>query len=179
MNKIVDYDDLIPVSIMINAVETDDQVGALLRFHLLIERLLIVFLESKIAEKKLDKIPRLFGHKIEQSKKLGLPQEICEAIRCINDMRNSIAHILNGKFTDRLDENLLQDLKNKVNRLEWVRKLGGLSIIKLRLPLKYGEKIIYINDGEVTDLVILASSLLSEMSRFIKLSQRFDYTTLK
>ncbi|MDH0654840.1 hypothetical protein N5D11_01670 [Acinetobacter johnsonii] len=52
------YDELIPLSIMVNAAETDDQVGALLRFHLLIERLLVVFLEFKISEKKLKKLNR-------------------------------------------------------------------------------------------------------------------------
>ena len=68
------YDGLIPLSIMVNAAETDDQVGALLRFHLLIERLLVVFLEFKISEKKLDQVPRLFGKKIEKAKSLDLPK---------------------------------------------------------------------------------------------------------
>lgn len=41
MSKIIDHNELIPTTLIINAVETDDEVGASLRFHLLMERLLI------------------------------------------------------------------------------------------------------------------------------------------
>ena len=173
------YDGLIPLSIMVNAAETDDQVGALLRFHLLIERLLVVFLEFKISEKKLDQVPRLFGKKIEKAESLDLPKKICDVIRCINDLRNSIAHIINGKFTDTLDNEILQDLKNKVGELHWVKNIGGIDDVQLSLPLKSGEKVFNINENPVTDLIILALSLLVEMTQYIKSLERLDYSKLK
>lgn len=179
MSKIIDHNELIPTTLIINAVETDDEVGASLRFHLLMERLLIVFLESKIADNKLDKIHRQFGQKLEQSEKLGLLKEICNAIRCVNDIRNSISHIIDGKFIDSIDEHLLNELKKQVENLEWVKQLGGLKIIKLKIPSKFGERVIMINESKITDLTILAMSILSEMTRYIKSLKSLDYSTLK
>ncbi len=100
-------------------------------------------------------------------------------IRCINDLRNSIAHIINGKFTDTLDNEILQDLKNKVGELHWVKNIGGIDDVQLSLPLKSGEKVFNINENPVTDLIILALSLLVEMTQYIKSLERLDYSKLK
>ena len=79
---------------IIAAAETEDEMGCVLRFHLMLESLLLFYLEEKCQGEvgKYAKPPRDFGQKLGMATAFGMPLQIAAVIHQINNMRNKLAH---------------------------------------------------------------------------------------
>ena len=104
------------VSTVINAVETDDELGTVLRFHWLIEAMLVEYLKEKRRGDigRIVREPRDFGMKLALSAAFGMPLPIAKVIYQINLIRNKIAH---SKSTC-IENGDLKELVRLVNKLE-------------------------------------------------------------
>ncbi len=81
-------------NLLLQAMETEDDVGRILRSHLLIEQTIETFLGWTITDnmKPVVKVPQQFNQKIVLATALGLPQQIAVAASTLNTIRNKVAH---------------------------------------------------------------------------------------
>ncbi|WZB72117.1 hypothetical protein WJ968_11240 [Achromobacter xylosoxidans] len=80
--------------LVIAATETEDELGTVLRLHLLIEAFLDELLGRQISADLKPFIPtmRSFSDKLGYAYALGLPLSLAAVVRQINGMRNKLAH---------------------------------------------------------------------------------------
>lgn len=109
----LNVDELAGTEILICAAETEDDMGCVLRFHLMLERLLSFYLKEKCNGEIAiyAKSPRDFGQKLGLAAAFGLPLPIAAVINQVNKMRNKLAH---GKNT-AIDKGDVQQLSRLVN----------------------------------------------------------------
>lgn len=102
------------VNLLIAAAETDDEIGLVLRIHLLVEKVLIWYIGLRIQGELVGYVkgPREFGGKLSLAAAFGLPVAFVRAIHQVNVIRNQLAH---GSSTLMPDQ--VQQLERQVNRL--------------------------------------------------------------
>ncbi|WP_145510907.1 hypothetical protein [Yersinia kristensenii] len=167
----------IDTNIIIKAVATDDEIGVLLRFHLIAEQILTEFLNRKINSGEINKVPRLFGEKIKKAKATGMPVETCRAISVLNEMRNDIAHITDGVICDEISDSRMHELKLAVSELPRVKSdAGSIDKLFVSLPPKSGDKRYVVGDGKITDLIIFAMNLIADAVTFLDSEQKSKQT---
>jgi len=90
----ISVEELANTDILVAAVETEDEMGCVLRFHLMLERLLTFYLREKCKGEiaTYAKPPRDFGQKLGLAAAFGLPLPIAAVIHHVNGMRNKLAH---------------------------------------------------------------------------------------
>jgi len=111
---------------LIAAVETEDDIGTVLRMHLIVERLLVFYLDRvRIGEiKKYIPKPRTFSGKLSLSVALGFPMPLIRIAHYINKIRNKLAHNIESSINpDDIKElarkvNLLSELDNSFTSIE-------------------------------------------------------------
>ncbi|MGC8343649.1 hypothetical protein [Pantoea ananatis] len=102
---------------MITASVSDDDVGVLLRIHLISERFLQGYISAAINEGDLfsgenrdkDKCKMSYFSKLKCAKHHGLPEPTFDALQALNDGRNDMAHEI-GK--DKISESLLDAIES-------------------------------------------------------------------
>lgn len=111
----LNVEELADTAILIAAAETEDEMGCVLRFHLMLERLLTFYLKEKCKGEiaVYAKLPRDFGHKLGLAAAFGLPLQIAAVIHHVNGMRNKLAH---GRKT-KIDQGDAQQLSRLVNSM--------------------------------------------------------------
>ncbi|WP_272971067.1 hypothetical protein [Comamonas terrigena] len=84
--------------VLIAALETDDDIGAVLRAHLQAEEFLNWYLSERIQGDLATyvKPPRDFGGKLSTAAALGLPLEFAGVAHQLNNIRNKLAHRIDG-----------------------------------------------------------------------------------
>lgn len=109
----LDIQELSDTAILIAAAETEDEMGCVLRFHLMLERLLTFYLQVKCKGEvgKYAKPPRDFGQKLGLAAAFGLRLPIAAVIYQVNAMRNKLAH--GGKAV--IDQGDIKQLCRLVN----------------------------------------------------------------
>ncbi|EPZ8123757.1 hypothetical protein ACXV6R_001568 [Yersinia enterocolitica] len=159
----------IDTNIIIKAVATDDEIGVLLRFHLIAEQILTEFLNRKVKLSEIEKIPFHFGKKIEKAITAGMPVEICSAISVLNEMRNDIVHITDGVICDEISDSRMHELKLAVSELPRVKSdAGSIDKLFVSLPLKSSDKEYFVGEGKITDLIIFAMNLIADAVTFLE-----------
>ncbi len=101
--------------VLLAAAETEDEIGCILRIHLLIEQLLNFYIDQKRVGdlKPFVKEPREFAQKLSLATAFGLPTHFAAVAHQVNNMRNKSAHRMNAGF----DDGDIQQLARVVNKL--------------------------------------------------------------
>ncbi|MGE4879076.1 hypothetical protein [Yersinia enterocolitica] len=103
--------------------ETDDNLGSVLRVHLLSEMFLEAFICSSVGNKELfdpkplDKVRfnLTYSNKLKLALKLGLPTPIFKAMDTLNDLRNGFAHNLGQS---EIKDSYLESMISHINKIE-------------------------------------------------------------
>lgn len=123
------------VNIIIAAAETEDELGCVLRFHLMLESLLSFYLDEKCQGElgKYAKPPRDFGQKLGMAAAFGIPMQVAAVIYQVNNMRNKLAH----GHSPRLDKGDVQQLARLVNLMSAIDpEFTPLEDRYIKLPVK-------------------------------------------
>lgn len=82
------------IALLNDAFRTEDEIGIVLRLHLLLEQFLTAFLRLKVTADltKFVPIPRNFGDKLSLSVAFGLNLDLSNSIYHFNKIRNRLAH---------------------------------------------------------------------------------------
>ena len=104
----------IDVNVLMDAFDTEDDVGAVLRGHLLAEQFLNWYIERRLVGELSSYVrpPREFGGKLGIAAALGLPLEFAAVARQLNNIRNKLAHSLH-----KLNPSQVEQLGRDVNKL--------------------------------------------------------------
>lgn len=140
--------------IISDAAETEDELGCVLRFHLMLESLLAFYLEEKCQGEvgKYAKPPRDFGQKLGMAAAFGIPMQMAAVIQQVNNIRNKLAH---GR-SPQLDNGDVKQLTRLVNSMSSIDpEFTPLEKRYIEFAVKRpGEKIIFGKEGLRIDFVI-------------------------
>ncbi|WP_455910554.1 hypothetical protein [Pseudomonas putida] len=136
------------------AVDTEDEMGCVLRFHLMVENLLVFYLKQKCHGEVAvyAKVQREFGQKLGLAAAFGLPLPIAAVIHQINSMRNKLAH---GAKT-AIDPGDVQQLTRLVNKMSQIDTslLPPEKAYLESLQKNPGKKMKYGTEGPRVDFLI-------------------------
>ena len=152
------------ISRVTSAIETDDEIGTVLRLHLLIEEALDVFVQEK-REGDIAVIvrqPRDFGMKLSLATAFGLPVEFGLVIRKINAIRNNLAHAR----SDELVDNDIRELARLANKLSNV--VCGFVVLEERSLEWSQRKLAFGKHGNRIDFIIVVFALFEAYIRWNK-----------
>lgn len=149
------------------AVDTEDEMGCVLRFHLMVENLLVFYLKQKCQGEVAvyAKVQREFGQKLGLAAAFGLPLPIAAVIHQVNAMRNKLAH---GAKTaiDPGDVQQLTRLVNKMSQLD--PHLLSPEEVSLESVLKNpGKKMKYGKEGARVDFLIAGLAFLGSATKVL------------
>ncbi|MFB3301891.1 hypothetical protein [Pseudomonas sp. AMR01] len=146
------------VEIIIAAAETEDELGCVLRFHLMLESLLSFYLDEKCQGEvgKYAKPPRDFGQKLGMAAAFGIPMQIAAVIHQVNNMRNKLAH----GHSPRLDKGDVKQLARLVNLMSSIDpEFTPLEKRYIKLPVKRpGEKLTFGKEGPRIDFLMACTA---------------------
>ncbi|WP_338490968.1 hypothetical protein VRC18_11440 [Pseudomonas trivialis] len=146
------------VEIIIAAAETKDELGCVLRFHLMLESLLLFYLDEKCQGEvgKYAKPPRDFGQKLGLAAAFGIPMQIAAVIHQVNNMRNKLAH----GHSPRLDKGDVKQLARLVNLMSAIDpEFTPLEKRYIELPVKRpGERITFGKEGPRIDFLMACTA---------------------
>ncbi|MFM0058547.1 hypothetical protein PQR64_23275 [Paraburkholderia phytofirmans] len=79
---------------IIAAAETDDEIGCVLRLHLQVEQLLVVYLSTKLKAPITEYVqePQEFSRKLALAVAFGFPLPFAAVAKQVNRIRNELAH---------------------------------------------------------------------------------------
>ena len=139
---------------VINAVETEDELGTVLRVHWLVEKLLVEYLKTKRKGEigSIVREPRDFGMKLSLATAFGIPLPIAKVMYQINVIRNKLAHAKSTNIEDG-------DLKELVRLINLISEIGveftPVENRYLEMPVKRpGERLAFGEHGNRVDFVI-------------------------
>ncbi len=152
---------------ILRAVEADDELACVLRFHLLLERSLNFYVDRHRVGELKTYIPDSwqYSQKLGVAVAFGLPPALAATYYQINKMRNAVAH---GAKTD-LDPKGVEQLARCVNRLSELDasfkpvQAQYISIHKLH----QGRKVAFGEAGPRMDFVLCAMAFLRFATRWM------------
>lgn len=110
-----DFINVLDINVIIALLDTNDDIGAVLRIHFLLENLLELWC-SKITgyEDFFDFDDRIsFNMKLKLAKKLEMNPEVASFIKVFNTFRNDMAHLKGSIISD----DVLDKLRHALNRI--------------------------------------------------------------
>ncbi|MDH1499314.1 hypothetical protein [Comamonas terrigena] len=150
----------VDIQLLWQAAETEDDIGAVLRCHLLTEKFLIWFLETKLSKelRVYIKEPREFGGKLSLAVALGLPLEFAAVAKQLNNVRNDLAHRPSG-----LDPSQVEQLGRMVEGLKAIdSSIEPLAKCWIEVPAKReGQRYTYGEGSPRNDFCIAAMWFLA------------------
>lgn len=153
------------VETLIALAETKDEVGSVLRAHLLVERFLVSFIDvARVGDRAhLIKQPRDFATKVGLATALGLPLPFASAAYELNVIRNSLAHRM-----EPIDPSQVAQFAREVDKaVNVVPNFVPLKIRSLELAQKRPGERIRFGAGVRTDFVIAAIALLAAVIEWL------------
>lgn len=149
------------------AVETEDEMGCVLRFHLMVENLLVFYLKQKCQGEVAvyAKVQREFGQKLGLAAAFGLPLPIAAVIHQVNAMRNKLAHGAKAA----IDPGDVQQLTRLVNNMSKIDPhLLPPERVTLESPQKNpGKKMKYGTEGPRVDFLIAGLAFWGSATRVL------------
>lgn len=111
----INIENLFQPDVLEAAAETEDEIGCVLRIHLLVEQLLNFYIDQKrVAEiKPFIKEPREFNQKLALATAFGMPTQFAAVAHQINNIRNKSAH----RMSATLGDGDVQQLARLVNKM--------------------------------------------------------------
>lgn len=123
-------DGLLDFQTLVQACETEDEVGYVLRLHLAFERMIEFYISKSATPEMLSfaEKEKEFSRKVECAVFLWLPLTIANVARCIGQIRNKVAHELK-LFNRHKHEHLIKLVdEGLVHCLEGRKKLSDYKI---------------------------------------------------
>lgn len=154
----VEYFGSIP-AVIINGAETDDEIGTVLRMHLLVESVLRFYVTSHPAELSV-KDNDGFAKVANVAKSIGMPQEIIDAALQLNKVRNRIAHNIGAT----LEVGEISELARRFDGIavaveDWVPiRRRYIDVINLKKG-----KVTFGAEGLRLDFLLICTHLYSEL----------------
>ena len=163
----MNIDKLFDIETMMAAMETEDEVGCVLRIHLMAENVLVNYIDAvknPETEKYLGKM-RDYGVKMAVAAALGMPKSILQVLFHVNRIRNDFAH----RGASNLDAGDVQNLQRFVDEVGSVRP-GYESVKKQGIEYADGRKFLYSEGGVRTDFIISAMVFMRDAAFVIVLA---------
>ncbi|WP_434729011.1 hypothetical protein [Pseudomonas soli] len=156
----LDLDGLLDFQTLIQACETEDEVGCVLRLHLAFERM-IDFYISKAANPEMLSFAekeKEFSRKVERAVFLGLPLTIANVARHVGQIRNKVAHELKPINRHKLDHLIKVIDENLICCLDGEKKL---SDYKIELVGKSPDEVVRLGThGDRYDFIVAVAAAL-------------------
>lgn len=153
--------------ILIAAAETEDEIGCVLRIHLMIEQFLTVYVREKRQPelKAFVSSPREFGQKLSYSTAFGLPLPIAAVAHQINNIRNKMAHNMDQSFND----GDIQQLARLVNQMSAIdTSFTPVEKRTISIPVKRpGETLTYTTESNRIKFLISSLSFWATAVRWL------------
>lgn len=154
---------------LIAAAETEDELGSVLRFHLVTESLLSFYINerNKGELSKYAKEPNNFGGKLGLAAALGFPIPLARIAHQINKIRNKLAH----EPQSSINNGDLSELVRNVNRLKEIEPdFTPVEKRYLELSIKHpGERLLFGKHGNRIDFVLAAFTFYSAAPKHLLL----------
>ena len=151
---------------LIDAAESEDEIGVVLRMHLALEKILNHFLRSHITSdlSPYVKIPSYMAQKIALAAAFGMPVPFLAAAHEVNHIRNGIAHDGNALAQDKVDQ-----LARKVNSIASINP-SFHPLDKRYIEFSQtqpGKKFGFGTCGVRVDFLIATFALITELAQWI------------
>jgi hypothetical protein len=156
---------------LIQAAETEDEIGLVLRMHLALDKVFDHYLSSRITSELAPyiKIPKYSAQKIPLAALMGMPLPFLASARELNGIRNGLAH----------DDGILT--KDRVG--QFARQVDSIKSIDASFDplakryvelsrLRPGEKQSFGVSGVRVDFLIASSVLVATMARWVVAQER-------
>lgn len=157
---------------LIDAAETEDEIGVVLRMHLALEKVLNHFLRSQITSELAPyiKVPGYTAQKIALSAAFGMPVPFLAAAHELNRIRNGIAHDGNALAQDKVDQ--------LARQVDSIRSISPSFSPLAKRYIEFsqaqpGKKFTFGTSGARVDFLIATFALLTEMAQWLA-SQRSE-----
>ncbi|WP_313571966.1 hypothetical protein [Comamonas terrigena] len=146
--------------VFVDALETEDEVGAVLRTHLMVEKFLDWTFDQFVTEERKQWIqrPTNFRGKVSMAVALGLPVVFAGAAIQLNHVRNDLAHRM-----EKMNSSQVEQYGRDVNKLAALYEaFAPLQMRKIEFSRKEPGKIYKYGSGNTRlDFVIASIALLS------------------
>jgi hypothetical protein len=151
---------------LIDAAETEDEIGVVLRMHLALEKILNHFLRSRIKSELAPyiKVPGYTAQKIALAAAFGLPVPFLAAANEVNRIRNRIAHDGDALAQDNVDQ-----LARQVDTIQSISP-SFHPLAKRYIEFsqtKPGKRFSFGASGVRVDFLIATFALVTEMARWV------------
>lgn len=150
----------VDMNVLMASLETEDDVGAVLRMHLVFEKFLDWTFDHYVTEEKKACIqrPTNYRGKISMAAALGLPVALATAINQLNNVRNSLAHRM-----EKINVSQVEQYGREVNKLVSIKKdFVPLENRKIEMDISKPEKVYKFGAGNVhMDFAIASLALLA------------------
>lgn len=156
-----DLDQLIQPDEYIRAVETEDELGCVLRMHLCLEQFLDKFIKEMMPpdHKRFHPKRQNFSGELSLSVAYGLITPLAEAIFLVNQIRNHFAH-RRGTVLTIQDSEKIADLVDKVVVLPGKKEPPVRNLWIELCTVRPGEKLGFGKHGARIDFILACSALL-------------------
>ncbi|MDQ7981900.1 hypothetical protein QYH69_32270 [Paraburkholderia sp. SARCC-3016] len=157
----LDLRNLLSARTIIAATETDDEIGCVLRLHLQVEQLLVVFLSMKLKAPVTEYVqePREFSRKLAFAVAFGFPLPFAAVAKQVNKIRNELAH-RDGTSLDERQVKLLGQLVDKLSSMD--SKFEPMAKRRMELTEKAPGEVISFGTGNLrADFVLSVLAFLT------------------
>lgn len=159
--------------LFLNIDQNDDELGSVLRIHLLCERLLDAWIAAHLDKEDLFqnsasekiKFNPSYGIKLGLAKKLGLHTGLCSCLQTINKIRNSFAHRYDCEPLTEKDMQAMATILKGVPLPGKVKSVGDVDFKIIDINGKV-TKSYYFNDEKTPNrfrLTIIFSNILARI----------------
>jgi hypothetical protein len=150
----LDLRNVLNAGTIIAAAETDDEIGCVLRLHLQVEQLLLVYLSMKLKAPISEYIqePKTFSGKLALAVAFGFPLPFAAVARQVNKMRNELAH--QDKSLDERQVKLLGQTVDKLSSM--VPDFEPMKKRHIELTMKAPGEVITFGTGNLRIDFVLA-----------------------
>lgn len=151
---------------LIDAVETEDEIGVVLRMHLALENIINHFLRSQITSDRAPyiKVPGYTAQKVSLAAAFGMPVPFLAAVHAVNQIRNGIAHAGDALTKEKVDQ-----LGRQVDSIKSINSsFHPLATRWVEFShTQAGKRFTFGNSGSRIDFLIATFVLVSEMAQWL------------
>ena len=162
----LDLEKMFDLKMFIDAAETEDDIGCLLRVHLVTEQLLDFYIAKKSqGELGTYTTAHTFGPKLGLAVAFGFPLPLAASSHQLNKIRNDVAH----RKTDALAKDQVKQFGRCVNRISEIdENFSPVERRYIQVPKRHGEKQVRYGEGDThTDFLLAATAFLGVAQRWI------------
>ena len=162
----LDLEKMFDLKMFIDAAETEDEIGCLLRVHLMTEQLLDFYIAEKSrGETRTYTTASTFGPKLGLAVAFGFPLPLAASSYQLNKIRNDVAH----RKTDTVSKDQVKQFGRCVNRISEIdENFSPVERRYIQVPKRHGERQVRYGESDAhTDFLLAAMAFLGVAQRWI------------